>query len=63
VSRERMARSQPFGHEKLIVSRKTRSLLSAEDAYPGKSLLAGVVCMLITMHKTAANRISAKTDR
>jgi four helix bundle protein len=34
-----------------------KSLLSADEVYPGKRLLAEVVCMLITMHKTAANRV------
>ncbi|MBN1557747.1 MAG: four helix bundle protein [Lentisphaerae bacterium] len=34
-----------------------KSLLSADDVNPGKSLLAEVVCMLITMHKTAADRV------
>jgi four helix bundle protein len=34
-----------------------KSLLSADEVYPGKSLLSEVVCMLITMHKTAANRV------
>ena len=34
-----------------------KSLLTAEDVYPGKSLLVEVVSMLITMRKTAANRV------
>lgn len=34
-----------------------KTLLSADEVYPGKSLLAEVVCMLITMHKTAADRV------
>lgn len=34
-----------------------KNLLSVDDAYPGKSLLAEVVCMLITMRKTAVNRV------
>lgn len=33
-----------------------KSLLGEEDVYPGKSLLAEIVCMLITMRKTAASR-------
>jgi len=34
-----------------------KALLAAEDVYPGKSLLAEVVSMLITMRKTAATRV------
>ena len=34
-----------------------KSLLAADDVYPGKSLLAEIVSMLITMRKTAANRV------
>ena len=34
-----------------------KTMLSADVVYPGKSLLAEVVCMLITMHKTAAARV------
>ena len=34
-----------------------KSLLAAEDIHPGKSLLAEVVSMLITMRKTAAKRV------
>jgi len=34
-----------------------KRLLGAEDVYPGKSLLAEIVCMLITMRKTAASRV------
>lgn len=34
-----------------------KNLLAAEDIYPGKSLLAEVVSILITMRKTAANRV------
>ena len=34
-----------------------KNLLAAEDVYPGKSLLAEVVSMLITMRKTAGNRV------
>ena len=34
-----------------------KRLLSADDVYPGKNLLAEVVSMLITMRKTAASRV------
>ncbi|MDA0814727.1 MAG: four helix bundle protein [Verrucomicrobia bacterium] len=34
-----------------------KKLLSADEVYPGKCLLAEVVSMLISMRKTAANRI------
>jgi four helix bundle protein len=34
-----------------------KKLLAAEDVFPGKSLLVEVVSMLITMRKSAANRI------
>lgn len=34
-----------------------KNLLSVDDVYPGKSLLAEVVSMLIAMRKTAANRV------
>lgn len=34
-----------------------KKLLATEDVYPGKSLLAEVVSMLISMRKTATNRI------
>jgi four helix bundle protein len=34
-----------------------KNLLVADDVYSGKSLLAEVVSMLITMRKTAANRV------
>jgi len=34
-----------------------KDLLAAEDVYPGKSLLVEVVSMLITMRKTATNRV------
>ena len=34
-----------------------KALLRAEEVYPGKSLLAEVVSMLIAMRKTAANRV------
>jgi four helix bundle protein len=34
-----------------------KSLLGEDDVYPGKSLLAEIVCMLITMRKTAASRV------
>jgi len=34
-----------------------KTLLSTEAVYPGKGLLAEVVCMLIAMRKTAANRV------
>jgi len=34
-----------------------KNLLGEEDVYPGKSLLAEIVCMLITMRKTASNRV------
>jgi four helix bundle protein len=34
-----------------------KNLLAADDVYPGKSLLAEVVSMLIAMRKTAANRV------
>lgn len=34
-----------------------KNLLAVDDVYPGKSLLAEVVSMLITMRKTAANRV------
>jgi four helix bundle protein len=34
-----------------------KNLLATEDVYPGKSLLAKVVSMLISMRKTATNRI------
>ena len=34
-----------------------KSLLGDEDVYPAKSLLAEIVCMLITMRKTAASRV------
>jgi len=34
-----------------------KNLLAADDGYPGKSLLAEVVSMLITMRKTTANRV------
>jgi len=34
-----------------------KNLLAADDVFPGKSLLAEVVSMLITMRKTAANRV------
>jgi four helix bundle protein len=34
-----------------------KNLLTADDVYPGKSLLAEVVSMLITMRKIAADRV------
>ena len=34
-----------------------KMLLTADEVYPGKNLLAEVVCMLIAMRKTAANRV------
>lgn len=34
-----------------------KSLLADDAVYPGKSLLAEVVCMLIAMRKTAVNRV------
>ncbi len=34
-----------------------KKLLAAEDAYPGKSLLAEIVSILITMRKTTADRV------
>jgi hypothetical protein len=46
--------SQPFGHEKLIV---VKALLLADQAHPGKCLLAEIVCMLLAMRKTAPSRV------
>jgi four helix bundle protein len=34
-----------------------KTLLSTDDVYQGKSLLAEIVCMIIAMRKTAANRV------
>jgi four helix bundle protein len=34
-----------------------KALLATEDVYPGKSLLAEIVSILITMRKTTANRV------
>ncbi len=34
-----------------------KALLAAEDVYPGKSVLAEIVSMLITMRKITANRV------
>lgn len=34
-----------------------KELLANHDVYPGKSLLAEIVCMLIAMRKTTANRV------
>jgi four helix bundle protein len=39
-----------------------KALLAAEEVYPGKSLLAEVVSILITMRKTATNRVCEEHD-